>query len=372
MESVSLDVPVKGPSSATLEATRAWARRRTAVRLADVDAYLAEVWRLAGRLGYDPAVVVAQSSYETDGWTSDLWKTRLNPARLGVADAHDCGVAFANGVDAARAHLVHLSAFVRGYEPRLQEFLRLDPGWQTVFQDGAAGRARSLADLSSLWSPDPAYPKAVGAHLVGIRDAFQAPGPTPQTAPGGAPLPPGIVRVPTGNWHERTFGQSPLAIVYHVTDDPDRARSLAWYQNPASRASMHAVVDRDGGVTQLVSATRAAWANNDVKNPRRDIPWLNDAIISCRAAGGPMTLDDFTLAVAYVGSPTDPPTEAQYRSLIALSSYWRDRFEIAPGRDRLLRHSDINSVDRGHCPGPRFDLTRLVLALGGDRNGSSL
>jgi N-acetyl-anhydromuramyl-L-alanine amidase AmpD len=79
-----------------------------------------------------------------------------------------------------------------------------------------------------------------------------------------------------------------------------------------------------------------------------------------------MGLDDFTLAAAYVGSPTAPPTEAQYRSLIALSAYWRDRYAIPPGRSRLLRHSDINSVDRVHCPGARFDLNRLVLALGGD------
>ena len=79
-----------------------------------------------------------------------------------------------------------------------------------------------------------------------------------------------------------------------------------------------------------------------------------------------MTLDDFTLAVAYVGSATEAPNEAQYRGLIGISAYWRDRFGIAPNRGRLLRHSDVNSVDRVHCPGPRFDLNRLVLAVGGD------
>src|SRR5262249_10634133 len=182
----------------------------------------------------------------------------------------------------------------------------------------------------------------------------------------GSPLPPNIERTATGNWRERTFGQDPLAIVYHVTDDPDRTRALAWYRNPASRASMHAIVDRDGTITQLVSAARAAWANGDVKNPRRDVAWLNDAVAKSRTAGGPMGLDDFTLAAAYVGEPGSPPAEAQYRSLIALSAYWRDRFDIPPARSRLLRHSDINSVDRVHCPGARFDLNRLVLALGGD------
>ncbi|MEA2527967.1 MAG: N-acetylmuramoyl-L-alanine amidase [Thermomicrobiales bacterium] len=360
------DVTIKGPASATIDYARAWTRQRNAARLADVDAYLSEIWRLAPRIGYDPAVVAAQSSCETEGWTSEIWRTRLNPAQLGIGEAADCRVSFVNGTDGARAHLVHLSAFVRGYESRLRQFISLDPCWQKVFESGAAGRAQSLADLVPWWSADPGYPASIAVHLCGLREAFKAPVPTPQPTPGGAALPPNIERIATGNWRERTFGQEPLAIVYHITDDPDRDRALSWYRNPASRASMHAIVDRDGTITQLVSSTRAAWANGDVKNPRRDVPWLNDAVGKSRAAGGPMGLDDFTLAAAYVGSPTAPPTEAQYRSLIALSAYWRDRYAIPPGRSRLLRHSDINSVDRVHCPGARFDLNRLVLALGGD------
>ncbi|HEY7032531.1 MAG TPA: peptidoglycan recognition family protein [Thermomicrobiales bacterium] len=360
------DALIKGPHSATLDDARAWARQRNAARLAEVDAYLNELWRLADRLGYDPAVVAAQSSHETDGWSSEAWRTRLNPAQLGIREESDCGICFASGTDAARAHLVHLSAYVRGYEQRLQPFIALDPCWQGVFETGAAGRVRTLADLTPWWSAEPSYPVAVAAHLAGLHQAFQTPTPTPQPTPGGAPLPPNIERTTTGNWRERTFGQDPLAIVYHVTDDPDCHRALAWYRNPASRASMHAIVDRDGSITQLVSSTRAAWANSDVKNPRRDIPWLNDAVAKSRTSGGPRVLDDFTLAAAYVGEPGAQPTEAQYRSLIALSAYWRDRFDISPDRGRLLRHSDINSVDRAHCPGAHFDLNRLVLALGGD------
>lgn len=359
-------IPIKAPPSASLESARAWARQRSAVRLAEVDAYLSELWRLATRLGYDPALVAAQSSLETDGWTAEPWRTRLNPVRLGIDEVTDRGLHFRSGIDAARAHLVHLSAFVRGYEPRLQPFIAIDPCWQTVFESGAAGRARHLDDLVPAWTADLAYPDQVSAHLTALRDAIQTPTPTPQTSPGGAALPPGITRLPTGNWRDRLFGQAPVAIVFHVADAADYDRALAWYRNPVSRASMHVVVDRDGALTQLVSATRAAWANSDGKNPRRDIRWLSEVIAKCRTAGDPMTLDDFTLAVAYVGGPTEPPTEQQYRSLVALAAYWRDRFRITPNRGRLLRHSDINSVDRAHCPGHRFDLTRIILALGGD------
>jgi hypothetical protein len=365
MAKAGTGVSIKGPSSASLDFARAWARQRNAVRLADVDAYLNEVWRLAPRVGYDPAVIAAQASWECAGWTSDIWRARLNPINLGIDEATDLGIGFASGTDAARAHLVHLSAFVRGFEPRLQSFIGLDPCWQRVFESGVAARATDLGDLVPAWSADPAYPRAIGEHLAGIQGAFQTPIPSPQPSPAGAPLPPEIARLPTGNWRERTFGQSPIAIVFHVADEPDRDRSLAWYRNPASRASMHAVVDREGTITQLVSSTRAALANDDVKNPRRDVPWLTDAIAKCRGGGGPMSLDDFTLAIAYIGLPAAPPTEAQYRSVIALSAYWRDRYGIVPNRGRLLRHSDINSVDRQRCPQPSFDLERVILALGG-------
>ncbi len=353
-----------GTPTATLEAARVWARRCGAARMLEVDQYLHELWRLGTRLGYDPAVAAAHASVETEGWTSALWRDRLNPARIGVSDVHDLKVHFVSGVDAARAHLVHLSALARGYDRRLQPFLRLDPSWQDVFVAGVAGRVKTLGQLAAQWSPDPDYGRLLIQHWHAIREAYAMPIPVTQPTRGGAPLPAGITRYPCGNWSERTFGQEPVAIVFHATDDPDLGWVTAWYQNPASRSSVHAVVDEHGGIHQFVSDDRASWANSDPKNPRRDFIWLNNALARCHGEGGPMRLDDFTLAIAFLGLPERGPTEEQYRSMIALCAYWRDRFHIPIDRSRLLCHSDINSVDRARCPGPRFDLARMLAALG--------
>jgi hypothetical protein len=359
-------VPLRGSPSAPIKHAKAWARQRNAVRLPEVDRYLEEVWRLSKRLGYDPAVVAAQSSEETGGWTSPIWKSRLNPVGLGVTDAGDEGIAYESGTDAARAHLVHLSAYVRGFERKLQPYLYLDPRWQKVFEAGYAGTAKTLDDLAGRWASDPGYADKIEEHLRQIQNAVVAPRPTPQPVPGGAPLPAEIRLIETGNWNARTFGQAPVAIVYHITDAMEVGSTLNWFQNPASKASAHVVIDRDGTIYQPVSSTKTAWANNDIKNPRRDIPWMNAAIAQSWSNGGPMSLNDFTLAIEHVGTPVDPPTEAQYRRSIEISAYWRDRYSIKPNRGRMIRHSDINSVDRSYCPGPNFDLKRIITALGGD------
>lgn len=359
-------VPIKGHESASLTHVKAWARQRNAARQVEVDRYLEEVWRLSTLLGYDPAVVAAQGSEETDAWTSPIWKSRLNPVGLGVTDGGDDGIGYANGADAARAHLVHLSAYVKGHEPKVKTFLSLDPRWQKVFEAGYDGSVKTLDDLVGRWASDPGYAGKIRDHLRGIQNAIVTPGSTPQAAIGGAALPASIKLLSTGNWNERTFGQAPLAIVYHITDSMDLQSTLSWFQEPASKASSHVVIDRDGTIYQLVSSMKTAWTNNDIKNPRQDIPWLNEAIRQNWINGGPMSLNDFTLTIEHVGTPNDPPTDAQYKSSIALSAYWKDRYGIKPGRGRMLRHSDINSVDRSHCPGPQFDLARVITALGGN------
>lgn len=335
------------------------------MRLPEVDAYLAEVWRLGNQLGYDPAIVAAQSSHETGGWTSPSWRDRLNPASLGISAHVDIGLAYNAGVDAARAHLVHLSAYLKGYEPRLRGFIHLDPTWQSVFESGNAGTAHVASDLDGRWSPEPLYGKQVLDHLQWIVGAIQVPGDLMNPSAGAAPAPGRVHLLPTGNWNERRFGQRPLAIVFHVSGDEHLSNVVSWFQNPISRSSVHAVIDRDGAIHLLVDADKCAWSNDDIKNPRRDIAWLNDAIGKHWTRSGPMSLNDFTLSIEYVGAAQSAPEDAQYRATIELASYWRDRYGIKANRGHLLRHSDINSVDRMYCPGPKFDLPRIIEAMGG-------
>lgn len=359
--------PICGEPTATLEAARAWARHKRAHQLAEVDRYLSVIWSEGSRLGLDPAGVAAQSSEETAGWTSPLWTNQLNPAGLGKTGSTAKGSSFTRGDAAAWAHLVHLLVYAR---PTILQrisglHLALDDRFAAAWFAGYAGTAKSYADLGGKWATDPNYGDAIYPHYTGILSQLQTPTPTP-AQPGAAPLPAGIEQVSSHNWSERTNGQHPVAIVYHITDDMELNNVLGWFQTVSSNASAHAVIARDGRIFQVVSSTKAAWANNDVKNPRTDIPWLTAAVTQNWVHGGPMSLNDFTLSIEHVGTPDQPPTDAQYRSSIALSAYWRDRYSIKPNRGHLLRHADIDSVDRSYCPGPHFDLERVIKALGGD------
>lgn len=157
------------------------------------------------------------------------------------------------------------------------------------------------------------------------------------------------------------FGK-PIAIVDHITDDMNYANTKSWFQNPNSQASSHFVILRDGSVKQFVSSTDAAWTNGDVKSPRRDIPWMND-LINRR-----VNLNNATITIEHIGTPSQPPTEAQYQSSIALHRYFCHPkvYGINPDRSHNLRHGDINSVSRFYCPGPDFDKERIIRECGGD------
>lgn len=354
---------------------KAHARQKFAKRIADVDLLADTFFGSVQKLGYNPDALSAMSELETGAWDSEAWVNRCNPGGIGeFPDGSTQGINFENGANAAWAMTVHLMAYARGFDNRLASHLPKDPRYIEVLKKGWGRSASTLeglgGDNGGKWATDELYSQKALSRLIDMLDAIKTPAPTPQPQPGGAPLPGNIVQVPTGNSHARFFNRKPVAIVYHITDDLTFAGTRAWFQNPASQASAHAVIDYDGTIYQFVSSTRAAWTNGDfIRNgtvvTRRDIPLLNWCVQQVLNVGG--NFNDFTLNIEHVGKPGGtPPTEAQYRSTIALSAYWRDRYGIKPSRGTCWRHADINSIDRPYCPGPDFDLARVITALGGD------
>ncbi|MFT4040380.1 MAG: N-acetylmuramoyl-L-alanine amidase, partial [Thermomicrobiales bacterium] len=183
-----------------------------------------------------------------------------------------------------------------------------------------------------------------------------------------APVPSGIIWIGTLNWHERTGGQQPEAIVYHVTDDLVFGNVRSHFTNLASQASAHFVVGREGELWQFVPTRHAAWTNGDYANWRRDIPWLQEAIARCQR--GERNLNDFTCNIEFMGKPGLPFTPAQFDRAVEITRYLLDRYpRIQPHRGRMLRHADINGDTRPYCPGPTFPLRELILAVGGDPEG---
>lgn len=362
-------VALLGPATATAAQAKAYARARGARRLEEVDAFIDELWRLGDGAGYDPAVVFAQFCDETGTGTSLAWATRLNPGGIGITDGFDAGIGFRSGAEAARAMLVHLSAYVRGYDHAFWPFIALDPRYLEPLKKGWGGTVRRLADLGNgKWATNPAYARQIAAHLATIRAAGR------DATRDGAPVvpkpaaepPPGIVWIGTENWHPRPAGIGPEAIVFHVTDDLDVGNVRSWFRNPASRASSHFVVDRDGTILQFVATANASWTNGDVAEPRPDLPWLTRTVGRC-APRGPYTMNDFCVTIESVGKPGLPFPAAQVERVVALVRYLLARYPaIRPTRGRLLRHADINAVSRSYCPGPTFPLRAVILAVGGD------
>lgn len=361
-------VLLEGPATATAAQAMAYARARGARRLEAVDAFIAELWAICRRAGYDPAVVFAQFCDETGAGTSPAWTARLNPGGIGITDGGDEGIAFGSGEDAARAMLVHLSAYVRGYDPALWRYIALDPRYVKPLELGYGATVRRLADLGGgAWASNPRYAAQIAGHLAALRATAAAPARAmpPEPAVAGAVAPEGIVWIGTPNFHPRPAGAEPEAIVFHVTDDLAFANVRDWFRRPESGASSHFVVGQDGAIAQFVSTRDAAWTNGVIHEPREDLPWLREAVRRCAPPGG-ANLNDYTVTIECIGKPGLPFPQEQIASVIALARYLLARYPaIRPVRDRFLRHSDIDAVSRSYCPGPTFPLGQVIAACGG-------
>ncbi len=51
----------------------------------------------------------------------------------------------------------------------------------------------------------------------------------------------------------------PVFLVMHYTAGTTLDGAVSWFKNPEAKASAHFVIDRDGGVIQLVELNRCAW-----------------------------------------------------------------------------------------------------------------
>jgi hypothetical protein len=363
------DIPIKNVSNATLGQALAYVGDN-----AKNQQFVNEVYRLYPESNYSPEVVVAQWSLETGKGTSEHWTKRNNPAGIGVTDAGDLGYSWPSPAMAAQAQEVHLSAYVDGYNRGLRRYLGQDPRYLLVLGTDWAGQSKTVADLTGKWATDPEYGDKIAVRLETLRNTTPAGGGT-GTDPGTVVSPPPLTWVGTGNYGSRANGQLPLFLVHHITDDMNYDNVASWFRNPASQASSTFVIKRDGKIMQFVSSLNYAWTNGDFytngnnirgsRVARQDIPRLNTAIDQCIQRG--WNLNGFCCSIEYVGTPEQPPTNAQYDAGIAIGKYLLATYpSMSPHRFGQLRHADINPVSRPYCPGPEFDLGRIITALGGD------
>ena len=168
---------------------------------------------------------------------------------------------------------------------------------------------------------------------------------------------------PSPNWSPRA-GRPIRALVIHVTagiwpSDRD------WLCNPASKVSAHYIVAPDGVSYQLVDEKHAAWGNGIMNKPNLALPvvaaWRATPHDPSWPAGLP-NLESVSIEVSAIDGSRW--TAAQRATVVSLGRQICTRHRI--GALAILRHADLDSVDRPNCPGlSRASWAALMLDIAG-------
>jgi len=162
---------------------------------------------------------------------------------------------------------------------------------------------------------------------------------------------------------DRTVRGAPAYIVCHIQEG-STVGSLEHFvhghyaDGSPVQASCTVTIQKDGSILRVI--------------PEGDGPWTNGAVRKPTARGRAMIArggnpNVWTLSGEMEGHHNRAITEAQLRS----AEWWiRDaarRHGIPLDRDHILRHADIDQIQRAHCPGTYFEplLARLVAPVPG-------
>jgi AmpD protein len=170
----------------------------------------------------------------------------------------------------------------------------------------------------------------------------------------------GVRRVESPNSDDRPTGMQPELIVLHGISLPPGRFGEGWIDRfflnelPAVadpffatiadlRVSAHALIGRDGALTQYVSFNRRAWHAGRSLYCGRE---------SC---------NDFSVGIELEGTDDDPYMAEQYEALASLIGALRRAYPSLATAE-IVGHSDI-APGRKTDPGPGFDWNRLRRSL---------
>lgn len=164
------------------------------------------------------------------------------------------------------------------------------------------------------------------------------------------------------NYWPGRAGRSVKALVLH-TAEGTRAGVTSWFNDPDSEASAHALVCKDGTIVEYVRAEDRAWANGILQNPDTGLALVR------RWVDGGINPNAETFSIEHERMHYyDALTDAQYAASVAYSAQRCRDFKLTPDRDHILRHSDLDSVDRPNCPG-RLDQEAYIAAVAAQLSG---
>lgn len=128
-----------------------------------------ELRRLCKKHGYNHPAMFAQAWHETVGFSSIAWVSRRNPAGIKTNDGTRYQ-SYYNGVDAARAFVVHMSAYVRPpLNPKdLQRYWYLDERFRLALEANRGKSYETFHDLAGHWAEDPEYGEKIDKIYEGL------------------------------------------------------------------------------------------------------------------------------------------------------------------------------------------------------------
>jgi len=165
-----------------------------------------------------------------------------------------------------------------------------------------------------------------------------------------------IVQDPSPNFSPTRDGHKPIAVVCHIEAGTE-AGTDAWFAARSSHVSAHYSIAKTGEIHQHVAEEHSAWANGYVDNADRRVIWLAEAIDKS------VNPNFLTISIEHEGFPGGQVPAEQMAASIALIREICDRWSIPMDAQHIIRHSQIDSVDRANCPGPTFPLEQIIAAL---------
>jgi hypothetical protein len=346
------------PSRGTATQALAYAVTQRADRQVFLAEYFTELYRLCAKYQLDFSILVAQSANETDTWTSAIWNQYGNPAGIGVTGSDvstgtNYSLVYKNGKDAARAHVVHMQAYVRGAIPfgtELHDYIPLDPRYSAVFHAGYAGTIRRIQDfnVNGRWAllvqPPPYGQRIVNdgqAVWPGLPDQVDPPVEVPTTPEEPIPMPNVYKRVPHPPYIDLPVSK-PSGGGYGYTQIPTGSRHIVgvmnhetqgrgsgpWYQaffscpngDRCSDALVDYLITRDGAIYRL----------NNPRNNRS--PWANGGPLGLEGDGpafyarfGATGVNNALISIEFEKTDGEDYTDAQVQSGGRLNAYWHDQ-----------------------------------------------
>lgn len=161
-----------------------------------------------------------------------------------------------------------------------------------------------------------------------------------------------IAQRPSPNHGYEGVGPIWRAVTWHISQGTLDS-TLDWLCDPASDASAHYVIARNGDIYQLVSLDNAAWAQGKVNKPDLGNPIVRQTV----EAGINPNLRSYVIeCVGYSQyGHAGALTTDQALSLQRATAYLCYRSRLTADRTHILGHYQWNDVDRPYCPGYAAD-----------------